>query len=118
MSEAELRHEMADGVVFWGFEEPGLDGAASAAHPHSVPIPSNAVRPAVATWAIRFYENHGFRLVSPEEKDRLLRLYWSVPPRQIANSVVLAQVADPLRLPSGLRSGSRFGEGGRGRSLG
>ena len=31
-----------------------------------------------ATWAIRFYEKHGFRLVSPEEKDRLLRRYWNL----------------------------------------
>jgi len=43
-----------------------------------------------AVWAIRFYEKHGFRLVSPEEKDRLLRKYWSVPERQIQTSVVLA----------------------------
>jgi len=43
-----------------------------------------------AVWAIRFYEKHGFRLVSPQEKDRLLRKYWSVPERQIQTSVVLA----------------------------
>ncbi len=43
-----------------------------------------------ATWAIRFYEKNGFSLVSPEEKDRLLKLYWTVPPRQIEESVVLA----------------------------
>jgi N-acetylglutamate synthase-like GNAT family acetyltransferase len=58
---------------------------------------------AAATWAIRFYEGHGFRLVSPEEKDRLLRLYWSVPPKQIANSVVLTQAAGPPRVPDGTR---------------
>jgi len=34
---------------------------------------------AAAVWAIRFYEKHGFRLVSPEEKDRLLKKYWSIP---------------------------------------
>jgi N-acetylglutamate synthase-like GNAT family acetyltransferase len=43
-----------------------------------------------AIWAIRFYEKHGFRLVPPQEKDRLLRKYWSVPERQIQTSVVLA----------------------------
>ncbi|MBW2050571.1 MAG: GNAT family N-acetyltransferase, partial [Deltaproteobacteria bacterium] len=43
-----------------------------------------------ASWAIRFYEKHGFRLVSPVEKERLLRKYWSVPDRQIETSVVLA----------------------------
>jgi GNAT superfamily N-acetyltransferase len=42
-----------------------------------------------ATWAIRFYEKHGFKLVSPREKDRLLRAYWSIPERQIETSVVL-----------------------------
>jgi len=38
---------------------------------------------AAAEWAIRFYQRHGFRLVTPEEKDRLLREYWSIPDRQI-----------------------------------
>ncbi|MFD0587472.1 GNAT family N-acetyltransferase [Paenibacillus sp. GCM10027627] len=44
---------------------------------------------ASASWAIRFYEKHGFELVSAEEKERLLRLYWNVPDRQIELSVVL-----------------------------
>ena len=42
-----------------------------------------------AGWAVRFYERHGFRLVSQEEKDRLLRRYWSIPERQVDTSVVL-----------------------------
>jgi len=42
-----------------------------------------------ATWAIQFYEKHGFNLVSPKEKDRLLRTYWNIPHRQIETSVVL-----------------------------
>jgi len=42
-----------------------------------------------ATWAVRFYEKHGFKLVSPREKDRLLRTYWNIPERQIETSVVL-----------------------------
>jgi N-acetylglutamate synthase-like GNAT family acetyltransferase len=42
-----------------------------------------------ATWAVRFYERHGFRLVSDEEKERLLRRYWKIPDRQVAESVVL-----------------------------
>jgi GNAT superfamily N-acetyltransferase len=45
-----------------------------------------------ATWAIRFYEKHGFGLISPEEKDRLLRAYWSIPDRQIETSVVLRAI--------------------------
>jgi GNAT superfamily N-acetyltransferase len=44
---------------------------------------------AAAAWAIRFYERHGFRLLSPAEKDRLLACYWSIPPRQQETSVVL-----------------------------
>jgi GNAT superfamily N-acetyltransferase len=42
-----------------------------------------------AYWAIRFYEKHGFKLVSKEEKDRLLRKYWDIPERQVETSVVL-----------------------------
>jgi GNAT superfamily N-acetyltransferase len=42
-----------------------------------------------AYWAVHFYEKHGFRLVSKEEKDRLLRKYWNIPERQIETSVVL-----------------------------
>ena len=44
---------------------------------------------AAATWAIDFYRKHGFRLVTHEEKERLLRLYWSIPERQVETSVVL-----------------------------
>ena len=43
-----------------------------------------------ATWAVRFYERHGFRRVSVAEKKRLLRTYWSIPARQVETSVVLA----------------------------
>ncbi len=42
-----------------------------------------------ATWAIQFYEKHGFKLVSPREKDRLLRTYWNISDRQVETSVVL-----------------------------
>ena len=41
-----------------------------------------------ATWAVTFYERHGFRLV--EDTATLLRRYWSIPDRQIETSVVLA----------------------------
>ncbi len=44
-----------------------------------------------AVWAIRFYEKHGFHPVSPEEKETLLKKYWSIPQRQIETSVVLAE---------------------------
>ena len=43
-----------------------------------------------AIWAIAFYRKHGFRLLTPPEKNRLLKLYWTIPERQIETSVVLA----------------------------
>jgi GNAT superfamily N-acetyltransferase len=43
-----------------------------------------------ATWAIQFYEKNGFTVVSEEEKNRLLGIYWSIPARQVEESVVLA----------------------------
>ena len=52
-----------------------------------------------ATWAIRFYEKHGFQVVSLNEKELLLRKYWKISERQIETSVVLVdakwrQIAD------------------------
>jgi N-acetylglutamate synthase-like GNAT family acetyltransferase len=43
-----------------------------------------------ASWAIEFYRRNGFTVVASTHKDRLLRTYWSIPPRQIETSVVLA----------------------------
>ena len=45
---------------------------------------------AAATWAIRFYENHGFRLVSDSAAAHLLSKHWTVSERQAETSVVLA----------------------------
>ena len=45
---------------------------------------------AAAHWAIQFYQKHGFRLLSTEEKNRLLLKYWNIPQRQVETSVVLA----------------------------
>lgn len=42
-----------------------------------------------ATWAVGFYEKHGFRMTTPEEKNCLLRVYWNIPERQVETSVVL-----------------------------
>ena len=44
-----------------------------------------------ATWAIRFYERHGFEVTSRAETERLLRRYWSIPDRQVETSVVLVR---------------------------
>jgi GNAT superfamily N-acetyltransferase len=120
MPRAELQDEIGAGVTFWGYEEDGqLLGVMGIQPVQDVTLIRHAyVRPAFqkkgiggkllsalrslstgpllvgtwadATWAIRFYEKHGFRLVSPEEKDRLLQKYWSIPRRQIETSVVLA----------------------------
>jgi GNAT superfamily N-acetyltransferase len=116
----ELRHEIADGVVFWGFEEAGiLQGVMGLQQVQDVTLIRHAyVRTSIqkrgiggrllthlqglasspilvgtwadAVWAIRFYERYGFQLVGPAEKDRLLKKYWTVPERQIETSVVLA----------------------------
>jgi hypothetical protein len=42
-----------------------------------------------ASWAIRFYEKHGFRLVGSEQTNRLIKAYWAIPDEQAATSVVL-----------------------------
>ena len=63
----------------------------------------------VGTWTIRFYERHGFALVSPARKTVLLKSYWSIPERQIETSVgwpipeVAARSFSPL---VGRRSGA------------
>ena len=120
MAKDELQHEIDQGVVFWGYEQDGeLVGVTGIQHLQDVTLirhayvrvakrnqgiggkllsslRQQATRPllvgtwADALWAIRFYENHGFQLVSWEEKERLLRKYWSIPERQVATSVVLA----------------------------
>lgn len=120
MPEEELRHEIDDGVMFWGFKERGeLLGVMGIQHVQDVTLIRHAyVRPhrqqkgigskllafllkqtdrpvligtwAAASWAIRFYEKHGFRMVPKEEKDRLLKKHWSIPERQVETSVVLA----------------------------
>lgn len=121
MSRDELQHEIAEGVRFWGYEEDGgLIGVMGIQDVQDVTLIRHAYvrtarrsqgiggkllshlrgqtrRPiligtwADAFWAVRFYEKHGFRMVSPEEKDRLLRKYWSIPSRQAETSVVLAE---------------------------
>ena len=44
-----------------------------------------------ATWAIRFYEAHGYQLIPRHETPALLDTYWGVPPRQVETSVVLSK---------------------------
>jgi GNAT superfamily N-acetyltransferase len=42
-----------------------------------------------ASWAIEFYQKNRFQLVTDAEKDKLLKQYWNISPRQIETSVVL-----------------------------
>ena len=121
MSQTELHHEMRDGVEFWGFDDRGeLTGVMGIQRVKEVTLIRHAyVRTlwrragigaqllthlcnlaggpvlvgtwADASWAIRFYEKHGFRLVGGEEKNRLLKTYWTIPDEQAARSVVLVQ---------------------------
>ena len=42
-----------------------------------------------ATWAIRFYEKNGFQLIGDAEKNCVLLRYWTIPARQVEESVVL-----------------------------
>jgi len=120
MTREELRSEIGAGVEFWGYEEQdlllGVMGiqqvrdvtlirhayTRSAAQKRGIGsqllahLRERAGCPvligtwAEALWAIRFYEKHGFGQVAWEEKERLLRVYWSIPERQVETSVVLA----------------------------
>lgn len=51
-----------------------------------------------ATWAVDFYQRHGFALLPPDQAGVLLERYWDVPPRQRdpAVSVVLAHTVRGL----------------------
>ena len=120
MAREKLRHEMDDGVVFWGYEDGGaLAGVMGLQQVQDVTLIRHAYvrggsqkrgvgghllahlrgmasRPVLigtwadAVWAIRFYEKNGFQMVGTREKDRLLKKYWTIPERQIETSVVLA----------------------------
>jgi GNAT superfamily N-acetyltransferase len=121
MTAGELEREVAAGVRFWGVEEAGqLLGVMGIQEKADVDLIRHAyVWPAMqgrgiggvllahlecstrrriligtwadATWAIRFYERHGYELVTDADKTSLLRTYWTVSDRQIETSVVLAK---------------------------
>ena len=123
MPREELREEISAGVAFLGYEQNGeLAGVMGLQEIQDVTlirhayvrtalrgrgiggfllarIMDEATRPVLigtwadAVWAVRFYERHGFKVVSTQEKELLLHKYWSVPDRQIETSVVLADQA-------------------------
>ncbi len=116
----DLGREIEDGVVFWGMEQDGqLLGVMGIQDKGEVTLIRHAYvraraqkqgigtrllrhleglteKPiligtwAAASWAIAFYERNRYALVSEEEKNFLLKKYWSIPERQIETSVVLA----------------------------
>lgn len=116
----DLQREIAQGVTFWVAEDEGTllgvmgiqDRGAVTLVRHAYVVPSTQRKGvgtrllrhvhglvhkpiligtwADAAWAIDFYRRNGFTLVSDDEKERLLRTYWSIPDRQIQTSVVLA----------------------------
>ena len=120
MDGGELEREVAQGVVFWGYEvDDALVGVMGIQAVGDVDLIRHAyVLPgsqrtgvgrellehlrrlstrrmlvgtwAAADWAIRFYRRNGFEPVSPERKTVLLQTYWTIPDRQIETSVVLA----------------------------
>jgi N-acetylglutamate synthase-like GNAT family acetyltransferase len=120
MSKEELRHELDEGIVLYGYEENGeLVGVMGIQQKQDVTLIRHAYvcsnkqnrgiggrllsylqkltqEPIlIAAWmndiyAIRFYEKHGFRLVPLEEGYRLQSKYWSTPELKIKTSVVLA----------------------------
>ena len=75
--------------VLTSAQHKGIGGELLTALLESVERPVLVGTWAAATWAVRFYENYGFAVVTPQEKIRLLRKYWSIPDRQIETSVVL-----------------------------
>jgi GNAT superfamily N-acetyltransferase len=126
MSPEKLQHEIDAGVVFWGYEDrDALAGVMGLQDVLDVTLIRHAyvrtasrnlgiggqllshlrtitARPVLigtwadAVWAIGFYQKHGFRVVDPHEKNRLLRTYWSIPDRQVETSVVLADSQWPV----------------------
>ena len=119
MPAAELAREIASGVAFWvaeaerrvsgvmGIQDKGdvvlvrhayvaptaqRSGVGTALLRHLESLTDKPVLIgtwSAATWAIEFYRRNGFALVSSDEKDQLLKTYWSIPKRQIETSVVL-----------------------------
>ena len=120
MGEEQLLREIQQGVEFWGYEEEDkLLGVMGLQNVQDVTLIRHAyvrtgrrrsglggkllrfllgqtAKPvligtwAAATWAVSFYQKHGFTRVSEREKNFLLKKYWTIPERQVETSVVLA----------------------------
>ena len=126
MSYAELTQELHDGVVFWGVvdghdmvgvmgmqdksdvalirhayirTDRGNEGIGSRLLRFLETTTDKAILVgtwAAATWAIAFYQKNGYHLLAEQEKNRLLRKYWTISERKIETSVVLANKSNRL----------------------
>ncbi len=119
MSSAELAREIADDVTFWGCWREGRLVGVMGAQPvqdvllirHAYVMPAHQgsgiggvllgrILPftkrrvlvgtwAEASWAIAFYEKHGFTMLSRDQGVGMLTRYWRIPARQVDTSIVL-----------------------------
>ena len=121
MSLEELLREIDEGVQFWGYELDGVlvgvmglqfvKDAALVRHAYvrsrernrgigthlllhlrgMTVVPLLIGTWADASWAIHFYERHGFREVGSKERTELLNRYWNISSRQVETSTVLVE---------------------------
>jgi GNAT superfamily N-acetyltransferase len=119
MNREELRDEIDDGVVFWGYEAGkqllgimGMQDKGEVILIRHAYVRTRMKRQGIGTrllrhlqtmtkkpiligtwasasWAVSFYRRNGYCLVKEGEKNQLLMKYWSIPERQVETSVVL-----------------------------
>jgi len=120
MSKEELKKQIIEGVEFWNFKEDNrVLGVMGIQFKKEVTLIRHAyVRTlarqkgiggkllnqlinmsetpiligtwADASWAISFYKKNGFKVLPETEKNKLLKIYWDIPERQVETSIVLA----------------------------
>lgn len=116
----ELRGQISDGVVFYGYEVDGVlagvmgvqdkgevslirhayvmtvhrkRGIGSALLKHLEGVTDAPILIGTwsdAFWAIDFYRKNGYTALDRKDTERLLKKYWRIPARQVETSVVLA----------------------------
>ena len=122
MSKAELKKQISEGVEFWNYQvdneilgvmgiqfkidvtlirhayvrtiarQKGIGGKLLKHLADMAKTPILIGTWADASWAINFYKKHGFHQLSETEKNKLLKIYWSIPERQVETSIVLANM--------------------------
>lgn len=123
MTKDELRQDLAAGIMFWGCERNGnlqgvmglqsvqdvtlirhayvrtsaqRQGIGASLLSHLHPLAQEPILIgtwADASWAIRFYQKHGFQLVGREQAQYLMDRYWRISDWQRELSVVLAEMS-------------------------